>query len=145
MSAAQTFSFAIGSSLDMETWHPDIVVSAGADHAIAQPIEMGISLDFGKGCNQWASTNLLYRLGYELTPNLTAIAGIGWGHVFTNEQTDHNYHTYRIGVRYEKMITQTVGIVIEPSGNWRTFSSHIGMRSEYGWWQFTTGIRFSLP
>ena len=59
--------------------------------------------------------------------------GMGWGHRF-GENNDHNYHTYILGVVYERK-----RLFFGSNMFWRSYQAHIGLHR--GTLRFVIGIR----
>jgi len=65
--------------------------------------------------------------------NVSLEGGMGWGHRF-GENNDHNYHTYTLGVVYERK-----RLFFGTNMFWRSYQAHIGFHR--GTLRFIIGIR----
>ena len=65
--------------------------------------------------------------------NFSLEGGLGWGHRF-GENNDHNYHTYTLGVVYERK-----RLFFGSNMFWRSYQAHIGLHR--GTLRFIIGIR----
>lgn len=68
-------------------------------------------------------------------------AGFGWGHIFTTDRVDHNYHTYTAGLDCEYSIGSNWSIVSDLRSRWMTHNEHIGFNHKYGKFSVLLGIR----
>lgn len=109
-------------------------------------VELGANLGFTFGDK--ITHNLVYSTSLQLfkTSRFKAFVkgGFGWGHVYTKEVTDHNYHTYLAGINLRYMIKDRLWLYLEPSINCRTYAEHIGFSRDRAWYCLNIGVQTKL-
>lgn len=67
--------------------------------------------------------------------------GFGWGHHYTRARTDHNFHTYLLGLDYRLYNDdKSLGGIVKIGTQFRTFGEHIGFNPIYGKIVFSVGV-----
>ena len=88
-------------------------------------------------------SNVMPKMAVGLISGLSIEAGFGWGHHWKKANCDdHNYHTYVLGVTWEKPIGKRVSLFVGPSMYWRSYQAHIGLHR--GTLRINTGIQLRL-
>lgn len=90
-------------------------------------ISIGLSGEVGR-----MESNISPKLNLHLK-KIRLEGGMGWGHRFEKECSDHNYHTYTLGVVYERK-----RLFFGSSMFWRSYQAHIGLHR--GTLRFVVGM-----
>lgn len=107
-------------------------------HKIAPYYSLAIATELS-----YAESNISPKLITKLTNNLSLETGFGWGHHWQKANCDdHNYHTYTIGLAWQKQIKKHIAIFCNPSMFWRSYQAHIGFHR--GTLRFCAGIIYII-
>lgn len=88
-------------------------------------------------------SNVMPKLAVSSASGLGFEAGFGWGHHWRKANcTDHNYHTYLLGMMWNKPLTRKVSFFAGPSMFWRSYQSHIGLHR--GTLRLNVGLSYRL-
>lgn len=97
--------------------------SVGAEYVSGEGVGLGINADLLDGTSDvWVG--IAYHASFgkvEIAPTV----GIGWGHHFTQKATDHNYHTYRVGLSFVYCLCESVGMELMPMAWARDWQGHL--------------------
>lgn len=87
------------------------------------------------------ASNVAPKLVVDLYSWLSVEAAFGWGHIWKKDGcSDHNFHTYSIGLMWNRSLGEHWGIYAGPSMYWRSYQSHIGFHK--GTLRLCTGIAY---
>ena len=76
-------------------------------------------------------SNLCPKLVIGRQSGLSIEAGIGWAHRWQKADcSDHNYHTYLLGLMWTHPLTRRLSFFAGPSMFWRSYQSHIGLHRD---------------
>lgn len=90
-----------------------------------------------------AESNVSPKLCVGLVPGLSLEAGFGWGHHWQRANcSDHNYHTYTLGLMCSWPVSDHLSFFVGPSLFWRSYQAHIGLHR--GTLRLCAGLAFRL-
>lgn len=139
---AQSVVVGVGQLVKMEGGEVAEAARVGVDAELNNYINIGIDAEMM--AMQYNTSNVMPYLSARIASinraTIKAKAGFGWGHSFTNDVTDHNFHTYLMSVPITWDISKRLAVVAEPGAYCRTYSAHIGYHKEMAWWKATVGI-----
>lgn len=73
-------------------------------------------------------SNLCPKLVIGRQSGLSIEAGFGWAHRWQKANcSDHNYHTYTLGLMWSRPVSKSVSFFAGPSMFWRSYQAHIGL------------------
>lgn len=105
---------------------------------IAPRYSLGIAGEIGP-----EESNVSPKLAVKLSQGISLEAGFGWGHKFQKEGIDdHNFHTYTLGLTWERRIGRRWTFFAGPSMFWRSYQAHIGFH--VGTMRIAAGAAFEL-
>lgn len=88
-------------------------------------------------------SNLCPKLVIGRQSGLSIEAGIGWAHRWQKADcSDHNYHTYLLGLMWTWQLTRRLSLFAGPSMFWRSYQAHIGLHR--GTLRLNAGLSYRL-
>lgn len=88
-------------------------------------------------------SNLCPKLVIGRQSGLSIEAGIGWAHRWQKADcSDHNYHTYLLGLMWTRQLPRRLSFFAGPSMFWRSYQSHIGLHR--GTLRLNAGLSYRL-
>lgn len=120
-------------------------------------VKINVGIDYAFGCHYLVGAEMTYTPSSRTKCGLSVYNAVGsytdrWSfwvkgkvgaeHIFTDEQTDHSYITYGVGLRVTRQLKH-LGVYVEPSLNWSTYSAYISPSAERGWYGIGAGV--SIP
>lgn len=107
-------------------------------HRIAPKYSLSLSTELSS-----VESNVSPKLVMVLTEGLSLDSGFGWGHRWQKADcSDHNYHTYTLGLMWSWPVADRLSFFVGPSMFWRSYQAHIGLHR--GTLRMCAGLAFRL-
>lgn len=122
----------------------DVKIDVGVDYNLGKHFIVGAEMTYTPSSKSKGGVSVYNAVGSCTDRWSMYLKGhVGAEHIFTDEQTDHSYIVYGVGLRVTRLFDM-LGVYVEPSMNWNTYSAHISPSAERGWIGICAGMSIRI-